>query len=173
MVTDISGEGMLQGNSRFAVGVHAMALTLIAQEMRKGKPVTSSALAAMVGAHPVHVRRVMGTLREAGLVQSQSGPTGGWELARDPKDISLYDIYLALEPELPFEMPARMPDACCRFAPNLPQALADAMERAKQAVQQHLESVTLDTILQSIDQCGSPPVAGSTPGGHRSPHATV
>ena len=124
MVTDISGEGVLQGNSRFAVGVHAMALTLIAQEMRKGKPVTSSALAAMVGAHPVHVRRVMGTLREAGLVESQSGPTGGWELARDPKEISLYDIYLALEPELPFEMPARMPDACCRFAPNLPQALA-------------------------------------------------
>ena len=95
MVTVTRGEGDLQGNSRFAVGVHAMALAFIAQEMRKGKPVTSSAIAAMVGAHPVHVRRVMGTLREAGLVESQPGPTGGWALARDPREISLYDIYHA------------------------------------------------------------------------------
>ncbi len=145
----------MQGNSRFAIGVHAMALTLIAKEMRKGKPVTSSALAAMVGAHPVHVRRVMGTLREAGLVDSQSGPMGGWELARDPKEISLYDIYLALEPELPFEMPARIPEACCRFAPNLPQALAGALDSANRALQEHLSSVTLDQILDSMEQCGS------------------
>lgn len=148
----------MQGNSRFAVGVHAMALALIAQEMRKGKPVTSSAIAAMVGVHPVHVRRVMGALREAGLVESQSGPAGGWELARDPKEITLYDIYLAVEPELPFEMPSRTPDACCRFAPNLPQVLAGAMESAKRALQRHLDSVTLDSILVSIEQCGSPVV---------------
>jgi Rrf2 family protein len=144
----------LQGNSRFAVGVHAMALALIAQEMRKGKPVTSGAIAAMVGVHPVHVRRVMGTLREAGLVESQSGPTGGWELARDPKEITLYDIYLALEPELPFEMPSRAPDACCRFAPYLPQVLAGAMENAKRALHQHLSGITLDQLLESMGQCG-------------------
>jgi Rrf2 family protein len=154
MVTDLRREGGLQGNSRFAVGLHALALATIAQEMRKGKPVTSNAIAAMVGVHPVHVRRVMGSLREAGLVQSQSGPTGGWELARDPKEITLYDIYLALEPDLPFEMPARSPDACCRFAPFLPQALAGAMESAKQALRQHLSSVTLDQVLVSMEKCG-------------------
>lgn len=151
----------MQGNSRFAVGVHAMALALLAQEMRKGRPVTSGAIAAMVGVHPVHVRRVMGTLREAGLVESQSGPTGGWELARDPSEITLYDIYHALEPELPFDMPARMPDACCRFAPNLPQALAGTMESAKRALQQHLSSVTLESILASLEEAG---VAGPTAG---------
>lgn len=146
----------MQGNSRFAVGVHAMALALIAEEMRKGKPVTSSAIAAMVGVHPVHVRRVLGALREAGLVESQSGPMGGWELARDPAQISLYDIYRAVEPELPFEMPARAPDACCRFAPDLPRTLAETMESAKRVLQQHLSSVTLATILVSLEQCCSP-----------------
>lgn len=143
----------MQGNSRFAVGVHAMALVMIAQEMRKGRPVTSQAIAAMVGAHPVHVRRVMGSLREAGLVESQSGPMGGWELTRDPREITLYDIYLALEPDLPFELPARMPEACCRFAPFLPQALAGAMESAKSALLQHLRSVTLDHVRASMEQC--------------------
>lgn len=145
----------MQGNSRFAVGVHALALATIAQEMRKGRPVTSNAIAATVGVHPVHVRRVMGSLREAGLVESQSGPMGGWELTRDPKEITLYDIYLALEPELPFGLPTRVPEACCRFAPNLPRALADAMESAKQALKQHLSSVTLDQVLVSMEQCGS------------------
>ena len=169
MVTVIRKEGELQGNSRFAVGLHAMALAFIAQELRKGKPVTSSAIAAMVGVHPVHVRRVMGALREAGLVESQSGPAGGWELARDPKDITLYDIYLAVEPELPFEMPSRTPDACCRFAPNLPQALAGAMESTKQALQRHLSSVTLDSILVSLEQCGSPTHAADELIGQRGP----
>ena len=145
----------MQGNSRFAVGVHAMALATIAQEMRKGKPVTSNAIAAMVGVHPVHVRRVMGSLREAGLVESQSGPTGGWELARDPNEITLYDIYLALEPEVPFQMPARVPAACCRFAPNLPQALTGVMDSAKQALKQHLSSVTLEHVLASMEHCCS------------------
>ncbi len=144
-----------------------MALTHIAQEMRNGKPVTSSAIAAMVGAHPVHVRRVMGTLREAGLVESQSGPAGGWALTRDPKEISLYDIYLALEPELPFEMPARLPDACCRFAPYLPQALAGTLESAKRALQLHLSSVTLDSILVSLEQCGSTSDIATKLAGHR------
>lgn len=153
----------MQGNSRFAVGVHAMALALIAQEMRKGKPVTSGAIAAMVGVHPVHVRRVMGALRESGLVISHPGPSGGWELARDPKEISLYDIYCAVEPELPFEMPDRMPDACCRFAPNLPEALAGTMEGAKRALQRHLSSVSLDSILVSLEQCGSSIEAAAAP----------
>lgn len=155
MVTVIRTEVGLQGNSRFAVGVHALALATIAQEMRKGRPVTSNAIAATVGVHPVHVRRVMGSLREAGLVTSQPGPTGGWALVRDPKQITLYDIYLAVQPELPFDLPAGTPDACCRFAPSLPQALAGAMDAARQALQQHLNSVTLDHVLLSMEQCGS------------------
>ena len=159
----------MQGNSRFAVGVHAMALTLIAQEMRKGKPVTSSAIAAMVGVHPVHVRRVLGALREAGIVESQSGPMGGWELARDPHAISLYDIYLAVEPELLFEVPARPPDACCRFAPFLPQVLEETMEDAKRALEQHLSSVTLDQILESMEQCSSPDSVAADSSALRSP----
>ncbi len=145
----------MQGNSRFAVGVHALALASIAQEMRKGRPVTSNAIAAIVGVHPVHVRRVMGSLREAGLVESQSGPLGGWELAREPNEITLYDIYLALEPELPFALPARLPEACCRFAPHLPRALSEAMDSARQALKQHLSSITLDQVLLSMEQCNA------------------
>lgn len=166
MVTVICREGDLQGNSRFAVGVHAMALALIAQEMRKGKPVTSGAIAAMVGVHPVHVRRVLGALREAGLVESQPGPAGGWELARDPNEISLYDIYFALEPELPFEMPTRSPDACCRFAPNLPQALAGALDNAKQALADYLRSVTLESMLESAEQFTTQGNVANRPAGH-------
>jgi hypothetical protein len=64
----------------------------------------------------------------------------------------LYDIYLAVEPELPFEMPARSPDACCRFAPFLPQALTATLEHAKLALQQHLSAVTLDQVLGSMDR---------------------
>jgi Rrf2 family protein len=43
------------------------------------------------------LRQVLQELGRAGLVTSQPGRTGGYTLAKDPKDITLYDIIQALE----------------------------------------------------------------------------
>lgn len=43
------------------------------------------------------LRQVLQELGRAGLVTSQPGRTGGYALAKDPKDITLYDIIEALE----------------------------------------------------------------------------
>jgi Rrf2 family protein len=60
-------------------------------------PVTSEALSEHMGANPVVIRRTMAGLRKAGLVSSSKGHGGGWSISRDLKEISLLDIYQALD----------------------------------------------------------------------------
>ncbi|EBA10926.1 transcriptional regulator, BadM/Rrf2 family protein [Roseobacter sp. CCS2] len=61
---------------------------------------TSADIADHAGTNPVVVRRVLGKLREAGLLTSEKGHAGGWRLARAAQDITLADVYLALDERL-------------------------------------------------------------------------
>ena len=44
-----------------------------------------------------HVAKVMQRLVKVGILSSNSGPTGGFSLAKKPEQISLLDIYEAIE----------------------------------------------------------------------------
>jgi Rrf2 family protein len=44
-----------------------------------------------------YLEQLLATLRRAGLVRSQRGAKGGYMLARDPQQITLYDIVSGLE----------------------------------------------------------------------------
>lgn len=61
---------------------------------------TSAEIAEHAGTNAVVVRRVLGRLREAGLLNSEKGHAGGWKLAREPQSITLADVYLALDVQL-------------------------------------------------------------------------
>ena len=140
---------MVQGSSRLATAIHAMALIMVARGEESGRPVTSGEMAMNIGAHPVHLRRVMGSLREVGLVISQSGPGGGWRFASHPESVTLGDIYRAVETESPFGMPPSPPQACCRMAPQPPDALEFALQRVEIAMIQELRGVTLADLIDS------------------------
>lgn len=80
-------------NTRFATGVHAMVLLAAEPDTLQ----TSEAIAARLETNPVVVRRVFSLLHHAGLVDSHKGPSGGSKLARPAKQITLADIYKALD----------------------------------------------------------------------------
>ena len=44
----------------------------------------------------VVVRRVLGELREGGIVDASKGPNGGWTLMRPAEDITLHQVYSAM-----------------------------------------------------------------------------
>ena len=83
----------MKRNSRLSLALHT--LSHMAGDPDRLR--TSSDIAEHAGTNPVVVRRVLGKLREAGLLTSEKGHAGGWRLARLPGDISLADVYLALE----------------------------------------------------------------------------
>ena len=81
-------------NTRLAVAIHI--LTLIALDSPNDVPKTSENLALSVNTNPVVIRRIIAMLKKANLVDAKSG-VGGATLVRNPKDISLLDIYNAVE----------------------------------------------------------------------------
>ena len=86
----------LKRNSRLSLALH----TLGHMASKPDRVRTSTDIAEHAGTNPVVVRRVLGKLRAAGLLTSEKGHAGGWRLARDPKDISLADVYVALDESL-------------------------------------------------------------------------
>ncbi len=86
----------MKRNSRLSLALHTLShMAATPQAMR-----TSADIADHAGTNPVVVRRVLGKLRQAGLLTSEKGHAGGWRLAKAPKEITLADVYLALDEQL-------------------------------------------------------------------------
>ena len=86
-------EKRMQIPSRFTIATHM--LIIIALEGKENK-VTSDFLAASVGVNPVIIRKNLSQLKKAELISVARG-TGGTEIVKDLKDISLLDVYQAVE----------------------------------------------------------------------------
>lgn len=84
----------MQLSMKCSVAVHCL---IFIHEAKGRAKVTSALLAQSTGCNPVIIRNTLSSLKKAGLISVALG-TGGAELAKDAKDISLYDIYTALEP---------------------------------------------------------------------------
>jgi Rrf2 family protein len=104
-------------------------------------------MAENVNAHPVHIRRVMGALRQAGLVNSQPGPGGGWRLARSPHEISLRDVYCAVKTAPLLFLPDGGSQEC--VASCFPAVLGPCFERAEAALEAELDRVTIAELIAS------------------------
>ena len=114
------------------------------------EPMTSDDLAKVMQSHPVAVRRVMAGLRESGLVRSEKGHGGGWVLSCNLSDISLGDIYNALDaPEL-FAMGNRTEAPGCLVEEAVNAALNSAFAEARQVLLDRLGEVTLATLSQDF-----------------------
>lgn len=81
-------------SSRADYGVRA--LFDLAQRYGQG-PTQSREIAARQGVPEAYLHQLLGALNRAGFVRSTRGPLGGHEIARDPSDITLLDILVALD----------------------------------------------------------------------------
>lgn len=61
------------------------------------EPVSTGYVAKTMEASEAHLSKVFQRLTKAGLVKSIRGPKGGFALAKEPKDITLLEIYEALD----------------------------------------------------------------------------
>jgi Rrf2 family protein len=140
-------------NSRFTVAVHLLALLAWGTERCPGMPLTSEMAAASVNTNPVVVRRILGLLREAGLVTSQPGPTGGWFLARTPEQITLCDVYRAVEDEALFALHHRPPSRGCLVGAHIQRALGAFFQEAETAMEEKLAQRTITDVVRAVQAC--------------------
>jgi Rrf2 family protein len=113
-----------------------------------GRIRTSADIADHAGTNPVVVRRVLGKLREAGLLTSEKGHAGGWRLARKPQDITLADVYLALDERLVATTEANEAPAC-----SVEHALHERVSGVLEEIELSLVQRLGETSISEV--CGS------------------
>jgi DNA-binding IscR family transcriptional regulator len=84
----------MQIGTKFSIAIHIL---LGVETFKDAYKVTSDFLAGSANTTPVVIRKTMGLLRQAGLIKVAGG-TGGITLTKNPADITLKDIYLAVNP---------------------------------------------------------------------------
>lgn len=111
----------------------------------------SSAIAESVGTNPVVIRRMMSELEKAGLINSTSGRSGGFELSRDANNISLACVYGAVENDTVFRMHKVDPAVECPIAVQLGRILMPRLRDAELALTRSLATTKLSEVVQSVN----------------------
>lgn len=130
--------------------VHILLMIAVLSSKRK---VTSEFLATSVGSNPVEIRRLLSSLKKAGLVEVPRG-TGGAALKKAPKDISLLDIYSAVDATSLDELIGVHTHAeqRCLFGRNISRLLVDPYTRIGNAVRDTMSSVSLEDLLIRLQE---------------------
>lgn len=141
----------MQLSMKCSVAVHCL---IFIHEARGAAKVTSTLLAQSTGANPVVIRNILSALRKAGLITVARG-TGGAELCREPEQITLYQIYSALEPDgltslIGIHSCGQRP---CPVARNIQAVLEGPYHKIEYAIRETMEGITLASMLEDFHQC--------------------
>lgn len=135
------------GSTQFAVAVHV--LTFIAA-LESKQNITSDMLAESTNANAVYVRRVLGPLRDAGIVTSRSGAQGGWELARPAYSIHLDEVWLAVSGTEAHVIRLHGPNPSCRVGHGIQSVLENIDADTLGALQSTLHKRTIADVLLEL-----------------------
>jgi len=140
----------MQISSRFTLAVHILACIAVIKDMK----ITSNLLAGSTNTNPVIVRKILGQLKNAGLVEVVRG-TGGASLAKPPEEISFLDIYQAVECVERGELFHfhENPNEKCPIGRNIHSVLDDKLEQVQRAMERELASISMADVQGEILNC--------------------
>ncbi len=84
-------------------------------ERESNVPVPIRDFARAQGISTKYAKQLMNHLGRAGIVQGFRGVGGGYALARDPEEITVYDIYSALKEDVTLAPCVSQDDICARM----------------------------------------------------------
>ena len=136
----------MTGNTRFAASVHILAYLAY----RQGSAVPSAEIASSVDTNPVVIRRLLSSLVKARLVHPTKGASGGFALASTPENISLRDVYRAVEPQPNRGLDHFFPNHRCPVGAKIGSILQNVFLKAHAGMEGELARVTLADIHEQL-----------------------
>jgi len=133
-------------NARFSLAVHILCLLASEPEGR----LTSEYLAVSIGANAVVLRRLLATLRRAGLVSSKSAGGGGWKLAHTADQITLDQVRQAVNEGESAKIHRNSPHPNCPIGKGVRQVLLGVYSAADAAIDRELTGISVADILSSV-----------------------
>ena len=135
--------------NRFSIGVHILSLLGMLRDAEH----TSEWMAGSIGVNPVVVRNVVGMLRRAGLVRTQQG-IAGTRLARPLSEMTLLDVYRAVEDEARLFSIHSRPNPKCPVGARIEETLSDIFAGAEGAMHTQLAETTLQQVVRRLGKSG-------------------
>ncbi|NCC95388.1 MAG: Rrf2 family transcriptional regulator [Synergistales bacterium] len=126
--------GIFQVSEAVSLALHGMGVLAVS-----GKRMRIREMAEVVRVSEAHMAKVFQRLVRAGLVSSVRGPSGGFELKDAPSNISLFQVYTAIEGDV-------KPQRCvlglerCPFGECM---FGDFPEKVYRDFTEHLKSMNL------------------------------
>lgn len=139
---------MMQISSRFTIAVHMLALIQVRTDH-----LTSEQIADSVNTNPVIIRQISRALKKSGLIDVRRG-TGGAYLTREARDITLYDVYQAVEAVGKGKLfhAHENPNPNCWVGANINQVLDLILSKAQAAMETILKEISIQEITELIAQ---------------------
>ncbi|MAU45983.1 MAG: transcriptional regulator [Yangia sp.] len=112
---------------------------------------TSEQIAQMISTNAVVVRRMMAGLRERGIVSSEKGHGGGWQLVCPLAEISLRDVYEAVGHPPLFNIGPQADRSSCLVEQAVDARLDATLAEAEARLLTQFAEITVEEVAQDFE----------------------
>lgn len=141
-----TGKGVKDMTSEFAIGVHALVYL-----SHKKDTLSSELLAENICTNPARVRKILSKLKKYGMVETREGLRGGYNLGRNPEDITLRQVSEAIQEEfIKASWKSGSTDMVCLVASGMAGIMDSIYGELNELCLKNLESITIKDIENQI-----------------------
>ena len=135
-------------STKFPIAVHVVMIIAALSHVRK---VNSKIIAESTGVNAVIIRNIFRSLKQANIISVSPGPTGAM-LARNIKDITLLDIFIAVEQTNTDDIFAfhKHPNEHCPIGSNIYGILKYHLDDSVNALKEELSKVTITMLVNEL-----------------------
>ncbi len=132
-------------STKCSVAIHCL---IFISEYGESRRVTSELLSLSTGTNPVTIRNILSALKRENIISVKFG-TGGAKLRCPPREITLYRICKAIEPDFLSKLIGihPMPSPLCPVGQTIHQVLAGSYKKIKDDLSSSLDRITMEDIL--------------------------
>ena len=137
-------------NTNLTVAIHTI---LCIAFFEKDNKVTSEFIAGSTGMNPVIIRKILGKLQAAGIVETKAG-VGGSSLSKKTDKITLLDIYKAVSEKEDTDRSVfnfhSNPNPKCPVGSKIHAVLDQPLDNAQKALEEELKKTTIKDLMGKL-----------------------
>mgnify|MGYP000945820105 CR=1 FL=1 len=121
----------------------------MAENYNSGECITVISISEKLGISKIYLEQVFSLLKRGGIVNSVKGAQGGYQLARNPRNITVLDVLSAVETSLFEPAEESVKDKAPEIDAAMRAAVFDALDAA---VRNTLEKITLADLVNEVEK---------------------
>lgn len=117
----------------------------------ESESISSKDIAFSVKTNPSYVRKLMSDMKEANIIISSQGKANP-KIARDLSEISLYDIYRAVEGDKPLLHLDTHTNPECGLSVNMQYVMQDVYEDLHEKIYKEMQEINLEKLFSEYSK---------------------